>query len=103
MTSGEAWMESVVNDAGLAFGEPGAFDEQRSSGLGIARDVAGLTQAVQNSPRHRAKRDTARFALRLEDAAECIDVVTGDQRPRRRQLVHELSVAVIDDVKEIEA
>ena len=62
-----------------------------------------LLQPVQDVARHRAEHRRPRLELRVEHAAERVEIVARDDRPAGRQPVDELRVAVVDDVKQIEA
>jgi hypothetical protein len=58
-------------------------------------------QAAQDSSRHRAERRGTPLALGFEQAAERVEVVAGDNRTPRRKFMHEVRVAVIDEVKQV--
>ena len=96
-------MRTVRHDCRAVAGDAGLRDEGVAGGVAVAGDVTGLLQPVQNVAGHRAKERRARLELRVEHAAKGIQVVTGDDRPGGRQPVDELRVAVVDDVKQIEA
>ena len=69
---------------------------------GVTRDVTRFPQSRQNVIRHRAEERRPRLELRFQHRAERIEVVARDERPGPRQRVHELAVAVIDDVEQVE-
>ena len=76
-----------------------------------ASRVAWLSQAMCPALRRPARmcrvialnQRGPRLDLRIEDAAERVEIVARHDRPLRRQPVDQLGVAVIDDVKEVEA
>ena len=79
-------------------------------GRRIGRRVASLSQAtaaallqpVEDAPGHRPEPARAGLGGRVEQAAEGVEVVAGDDRPARRQGVDELGVAVVDQVEQVE-
>src|SRR5690606_33264390 len=54
-----------------------------------------------DAARHPPERRRAALDARLQDRAERIQVVAGDEHARGGQFVHEMPVAVIDDVEDV--
>ena len=96
-------MRAVMDDAGLLLGEPGPADQRLPGGLRVAHDVTGLPKAAKDPARHRPKRRVSRVAFGFDHTSEGVDVVARHNRAVAGQLVHELSVAVIHDVEDVEA
>ena len=98
-----ARMRTVRHDRRPLAGNAGLRDEGVAGGVAVAGDVTGLLQPIKNVAGHRAKERRARLERRVEHAAKRVQVVTRDDRPASRKPVDELRVAVVDDVKQIEA
>ena len=98
-----ARMRAVRHDRRAVRGDAGLCHQRVARGVAVARDVTGLLQPVQNVAGHRAEHRRSRLELRVEHAAEGVQIVARDDRPPGREPVDELRVAVVDDVKQIEA
>jgi len=85
-----------------AVGEKAGGAEVCAGGFAVADDGCCLAETVQDVPGHRAEPARAGFAARVEEAAEGIEVVAGDDGSSRRQHVDELAVAVVDEVVQVE-
>ena len=88
--------------------QPFRFDELVSQDLVLRRKtVAGnscrLLEASQCVSGHRTKGPRSFFLRRFQKAPERIQVVTRDDCPLRRQVMNKLRIAVIYNVKQIEA
>ena len=97
----EIGMHAVRHDGQpIAVGQ--AVREDRiARGHAVARHPRRAPKAVENPPRHRAERRGAPLDRWVEHAAKRIDVVAGDDGPLRRKLAHQMGVAVVDDVKNV--
>ena len=78
-------------------------DERVARGDAVAAYARRLAHAGKRSPRHHAKRQRATLGAGCEQATERVEVVTGHDGARARKLVHEMGVAVVHDVEDVEA
>ena len=78
-------------------------DERVARGDAVAANARRLAHPGEGPPRHHAKRQRAPLGAGSEQATERVEVVAGHDGARARKLVHEMSVAVVDDVEDVEA
>src|SRR6516165_4213394 len=65
-------------------------------------NLRGLPKTAQRVFRHSSKRQGPPFSTRLEDAAERVQVMASHNGSLRRQLMDQLRIARVHDVKDIE-
>ena len=63
----------------------------------------GLTEAAEDSPRHRTKCPRTVLYVRLQQTLERIEIVACDDASIGRQMMNQMTVAVIDNMKNVEA
>ena len=68
----------------------------------VRHHVRRFSESAENAFRHGAKPTRARLALRLQHANERIQIVAGDHGSVRRQVMDQLGIAMIDQMKQIE-
>ena len=73
-----------------------------SSGRADRNHVRRLPEPTENSFRHGPKPTRARFAFGLKHATEGVEIVTRDHGSAGRQIVDQLRVAVVYQMKQIE-
>jgi hypothetical protein len=79
-----------------------AVAEQFFAGVpGIVKDDRRLTESIQYMLHQAAKPTRARFSIRLEQAAEGVEIVAVDTGPTTRHSMNQMGIAVIDDVHEV--
>jgi len=76
--------------------------ERVPRGVAVAGNMSRLAQPGQDVTRHRTEYRRSALQRWIENTAEGIEIVARHDRPFRRQTMHEMRVAVIDDVKHIE-
>ena len=96
-------VHSVMNHFQALAGDNSAPDNLVANRAAIAVHPGGLTEAAEDSPRHRTKRPRAVLDVRLQQAPERIEIVARDDASIGRQMMNQMTVAVIDDMKNIEA
>src|SRR5579875_285101 len=69
----------------------------------VTCDGTCALEAVHRDARHLAKRPRTDFFCRLRETSKGIQVVTCDDRGRRTRGLDQVTVAVIDNMKEIES
>src|SRR5271170_1848193 len=77
-------------------------DERVTSRMADAGHDRGLAQAAHDPRGHRTKHRGAALAVRLEQTAKRIEVVAGHDSALSGKLMDELTVTVIDHVKDVE-
>jgi len=70
-------------------------------GRAAACHLRCFLKTTQNAPGHGAKRAGARFRFRFRNAPERVEIVTGQKCAFGRQIMHKLTVAVVDNVENI--
>ena len=68
----------------------------------IGDHVSRFLEPAENSVRHGAKPARARLALGLQHAAESIQIVAGHHGFTRRQVMDQLRIAMVYQMKQIE-
>ena len=84
-------------------GDNSAPDNLVANRAAIAVNPGGLTEAIEDSPRHRTKCPRTVLKVRLEQTPERIEIVACDDASISRQMMNQMTVAVIDNMKNIEA
>ena len=96
-------MHSVGHHFQALAGNKAAPDNIVASCAANAVHSGGLTEASEDSPRHRTKRPRTMLNVRLQKTLERIEIVTGDDASIGRQMMNQMTIAVIDNMKNIEA
>jgi hypothetical protein len=68
----------------------------------VAGNKRRLLKPAERAPHHRFEEKRPRLLLRIQQTLKRIQVMTTDDCPLRRQLMQQLSITVIDQMKEIE-
>jgi hypothetical protein len=68
---------------------------------GGVKDHGGFLQSAQNAPRHGPEPAGPGFFLRSQQTAESIEIVTEDARLLPRQLMDQVGVTVVAQVKQL--
>jgi hypothetical protein len=102
----QGWRESFVHTQGHD-GDAIAVDETVrqqfvAHGRGIAADVRSLTEPGEYPSRQHLEPLRARLRVGQKDTTEGVQVVTCHYGASRGKRMNEVTVAVIDDVKEVE-
>src|SRR5205085_4465449 len=95
-------MDAVVDHDGALRFDQAVRQQLCARGLTVAGHTRRAFEARENLLRYRTEEERTTRLRAVQETLKSVQVMTGDDRSFRRQLMDELSVAVIYDVKEIE-
>jgi hypothetical protein len=94
-------VDPIVDDRDALGGQKGVLNNCISHGPADANNVARLLETTERAAHHAAEPTRTRLRVWLDQASECIQIVTGHDGPPRWKRLNKLSVAMVHHVIEV--